>query len=99
MITKEKAMELIQESVSSLHRGGLIEEKIEVSDNTVFLGTGSLLDSIAYVAFITDLEERLNMEMHQDVYLALDKIHQFNADNSGLSASTLALYIIKLLKK
>jgi len=96
MITYERALELIQNTLSSLHRVGLLDQEVLVRRDTVLLGSGSPLDSIAFVTFVTDLEERLSRETDQEAYLVLNEIHEFNVDNPVLSADTLAHYLVKL---
>ena len=96
MISAERALQLIQDSIASLRRVGLIEADLTVASDTVLLGTGSPLDSIAFVTFVTDVEERLDRETDQELYLVLTDIHEFNTDSVRLSADTLARYMVKL---
>lgn len=96
MLTKEFALNLIKDSLSSLQRGGLIAQEVTFSGDTVLLGTGTALDSIAFVTFVLELEDRLHRETNQELDLVLDKIHALNPENSRLSADTLAQYIVTL---
>lgn len=96
MMTFERAILLIQSSISSLRRSGLIDDDVVVADETVLLGTSSPLDSMAFVAFVTDLEDRLQRETGRDLSLVLSSIHDFNADAPALRADALAKYIVKL---
>ena len=99
MLSPERALKLIQDSIASLRRVGLIEADLTVTGNTVLLGTGSPLDSIAFVTFVTDVEERLGRETNQELYLVLTDIHEFNTDAASLSADILARYMVKLTTK
>lgn len=99
MISYECAVELIQDSLSSLQRVGLIKQEVAVRDDTVLLGTGSPLDSIAFVTFITDLEDRLIQETNQELFLVLNEIQEFNIDDPYLTAGTIAQYIVGLTEK
>jgi hypothetical protein len=100
MITYDIALRLIQDSLDSLQRAGLIEQEIVAQDDTVILGSGSTLDSIAFVTFVTELEDRLNREENQEeLFLVLQDIHDFNTANSSLSAGTFAHYLVKLTKE
>ena len=65
-----------------------------MGDDTVLLGTGSALDSVAFVTFVADLEERLARETGLELYVVLDDIHEFNANAPSLSADALARYIV-----
>lgn len=96
MITYEHALQLIQDSVSSLRRSGLLEHEVQVSADTVLLGASSALDSIAFVTFVTDLEDRLNRVTGQELFLVLNEIQDFNIDNPYFTAGVLAQYISKL---
>ena len=96
MVSKERALQLMQDSLSSLRRVGLLEQEVSLHGDIVLLGTGSPLDSIALVTFITDLEDRLNQGTNQEIYLVLNEIHEFSADEPYLSAGVLAEYIVKL---
>jgi hypothetical protein len=79
-----------------LLRAGLIEIDMTVTGDTVLLGAGSQLDSIAFVTFVTEMEDRLNRETGQELYLVLTDIHEFNMDSAQLSVDTLARYVVKL---
>jgi len=99
MITKEFASKLLKDSLSSLQRTGLIKQEVTIGKDTVLLGTGSPLDSLAFVTLVAELEDRLNRETGQDVSLVLDEIHEFNVNVPYLTAETLSEYMIKLIDK
>ncbi len=96
MLTVDRTMEIMQESIASLRHGGLLETDMTVTGDTVLLGAGSQLDSIAFVTFVTEMEDRLNRETGQELYLVLTDIHDFNPESANLSADTLARYVVKL---
>jgi len=96
MTTYENALQIIQESLNSLKRAGLTEQDVTVRDDTILLGTGSPLDSIAFVTFITELEDRVSRKVDRELYLVLKDIHEYNTDNSYLTAGILARYLVKL---
>ena len=99
MVEKERALELIQESVEGLIRGGIIEKSFVVENGTVLLGMGSPLDSLGFVTFVTDLEERLIDETDNDgLYLTLDEIQGFNMDNPNLTVEIFVDYMTSLTK-
>lgn len=83
----------MQDSLDSLQRSGLIKERIEVHADTVILGARSALDSLGFVTFISDLEERVSSESGKEQYLVLGEIHSLNADQTFLSADILGEYI------
>lgn len=93
---QENAIRLMQESFDSMQRSGMLDEIIMVNPDTVILGSGSSLDSLGFVTFISDMEERVSAVTGQENYLILTEIHEFNAEQSFLSAGTLAQYIEKI---
>ncbi len=92
-MSDEQAYTLMRESLDSLRRSGLLTSEIALTRDTVLLGTGSPLDSMAFVTFITDLEDRLNRTTGKELYLVLSEIHEFNHDHAALSSDTLARHI------
>ena len=93
-----KALQLMQDSLDSIQRSGMMEKAITVAPDTIILGTGSSLDSLGFVTFISELEERVSAETGTEHYLILTEIHETNADQAFLSAGVLAAYIEKLTK-
>ncbi len=96
MIAINKALKLMQDSVNSMQRSGMIKELIVVSSDTVILGKGSFLDSLGFVTFISDLEERVSADTGKDHYLILTDIQDANSYQAFLSAGALAAYIEKI---
>jgi acyl carrier protein len=96
LITPERSIELIQESIRGLRRAGLLDRDLAVDDSTVLLGMGSELDSVAFVTLISDLEERLSRETGDELFLVLDELHDFNGDDPALTVRTLAPYLVEL---
>jgi hypothetical protein len=95
-MTDTRAFQLVQEALDSLQRVGLLREAVVAQPETVLLGAGSPLDSIGFVTFITEMEDRMSREAQRELYLVLKDIHEFNADSPYLSAGTLARYIAKI---
>ena len=88
-----KALQLMQDVFNSMQRSGVLDEAITVTTETIILGTGSSLDSLGFVTFISDLEERVSAEAGKEHSLILTQIHEANADQTYLSVAVLAAYI------
>lgn len=99
MSEHDKALSIISETFESLKRSGIISAKTTLSEDTIILGSGSELDSLGFVTFISDLEERVSDDAGDDVYLVLDDISDFNLNNPSLTVRALASYISGLLRK
>jgi len=93
---KERALELIVESFETVKKMGMIGGDANIDSETLLLGISSPLDSIGFIAFLTDLEERVTNETKKDLYLVLNEIIDFNINNPHLSVDALAKYIVKL---
>lgn len=98
-VSRERIMQLVQESLRHIQSTGLLERTVLMNADTVLLGTDSVLDSLNFVAFITDMEERLNAETHQDLFLVLNDIQTFNSDDPHLSIDTLVQHILSLTEQ
>lgn len=96
MISEDRALQLMQSSLTNLRRSGMIDQEVKVESETPLLGTGSQLDSMGFVTFISDLEDLIARETGEEVYIVLDEVHEFNADTPYLAGGTLARYIQRL---
>ena len=100
MFTQEDALQLIQDSMDSLIRSGTIETgKVKVTHETVLLGEGALLDSIGFVTFVTDMEDRMEEKTGHECYLVLNEIGEFNINSPSLKAEVLSRYLVKLAQE
>lgn len=96
-MTKDRAIQLIREVFENLDEDDLPDEGVIVTVDTFLLGTKSPLDSIGFVGFLTDLEERLIEETdNDDIHLALDEIDGFNSNDPVLSVEMLTTHIVKV---
>jgi alcohol dehydrogenase class IV len=98
MITNENTYKLINECVDSLIRSGSIDPIENFSRDTVILGGGSVLDSISFVTFITEVEDRIQSETGEEFYLVLNEIDAFNINNPNLTIGVLSDYISATIK-
>lgn len=95
-MTREQALSVMREVFNSMKTSGIFDENSNLDSDTVILGVGSNFDSLGFVTFISDLEERVSDLVENEIYLILTDIHEFNADHAYLSAGTLAQYIEKI---
>ena len=98
MITNENTYKLINECVDSLIRSGSIDPIENFSRDTVILGGGSVLDSISFVTFITEVEDHIQSETGEEFYLVLNEIDAFNINNPNLTIGGLSDYISATIK-
>lgn len=94
MITNESAYKLIIDCIESLVRSGSLDPIESISKETVILGSGSVMDSIGFVTFITEVEDRIQLETGKDFYLVLNEIDAFNINNPNLTIGVFSEYIL-----
>jgi len=96
MMDHNSAIEMMQECIDSLTRSGTINHSVKLRPEAELLGSNALLDSIGFVTFVTDLEDRLQIKFNKECYLVLNEIADFNVNSPSLTIDTLARYILKL---
>jgi len=95
-MTEKDAMKMIEASLGKLKTDEMIAHDTVVSGSLPLLGPGSPLDSIGFVAFLTDLEERISIEANKEIYLVLNEISEFNINQSHLLVEQLARHLVKV---
>jgi hypothetical protein len=93
---KEQVLNLIAESFGEMKESGMIWKDVAFDSETILLGKESPLDSIGFVTFLTDLEERIVKAMKIDLFLKIEQISKININNPRLSVNDLANYIVEL---
>ena len=69
MFTSKNIISLIQESLDGLYNSSMIDSKIFVSEETELFGGQSNIDSMCFVALITDVEDRLCRLTEKDIFI------------------------------
>ena len=90
MLDQNSALALLQDSLDSLVRSGTIDQPIKIQLTTQLLGPESSLDSMGFVTFITDIEDRLEARLNKECYLVLNEISQFDINSPNLTVDVLA---------
>jgi len=72
MLSKQDVSVLVQQSIDGLNEEKGEGKKIPVADDTVLLGSGTMLDSLDFIVIVTDIEERLFASTGQTIHLAID---------------------------
>lgn len=96
-MTKEEIIAIMAQSARELQETGLIQEKFEIHAGSVVFGEESPLDSIGFVTFVTDVEERLVAATNKDIAVALLDIENFDESTPVLSVDKLADYLVRLV--
>jgi acyl carrier protein len=88
---------LIQESLESLHRGGIIEAAVSVNGETSLFGEHSDLDSMGFVTFVSDIEERLSRKADKELFIILSDLEEMYPASAKLTVSMFTNYLTTLL--
>jgi hypothetical protein len=96
MTATDDMIKLMRESLDGLRSSGIIEQPFELAPDTVIFGTDSPLDSIGFVTFVTDMEDRLAVATGKDISIALLDIDDFDENNPHLTARRLADFLVRL---
>lgn len=96
MLSKERALEIMQLCLDDLHAAGMLDNKVHISPTLPLFGEGSQLDSMGFVTFVTDVEERVIAEAHKDIFIVLSDIEELYPDAPVLSASMFSDYLLSI---
>lgn len=97
MLTKEQVKDIIAAAARSVSERDDVNESTGVEDGTVLLGAKSVLDSIAFVNFTTDLEERITREIGRPFVIRLHEIHALNKGRPALTVGDFTEIVAMLL--
>lgn len=89
-------LSMVGDTLDRLHKSNVIKDKIICTEDTVLIGKGAELDSLAFVTFISDMEEQVSNETGNEIFFDLDKIADFNAANPFISVHDFSNYVASL---
>lgn len=93
MLSEERIVALMQDCATELYRGKVFESELTVKPETILLGADSPLDSIGFVTFVSEIENRINDETGKDVSISLMEVEGMDENNPHMTAGKLAAYI------
>lgn len=99
MITEQKVRQIIHESLQKIFDSRIVPEEFSVNDDTALIGMGGNLDSVAFVVFATDVEERLEDEIGREFILKLQEIHDLNEGKNALIVGDMARLVTKIINQ
>ena len=97
MLSEQQIESVVLGSLVTLNNEKREGNKIPVSDETILLGSGTLLDSLDFIVIVTDIEEQLNALIGQEIPLAVD-LQALEVDNPFRTVATLRNHIGALLQ-
>ena len=96
-MTAEHALAMMGDVLEGLRRSEMVAAGGPLGPGKVLIGPGAVLDSLGFVSFIAEMEDRLNRDRSEPVELILTEIWDFSSENPTLTAAILADYCAKTL--
>jgi len=95
ILSRSDALQAIRGSLESVNAERPAEDRIAVSDETALLGREAELDSLGFVAFVADLEERLRSTTGRDFVLVGEAVAR-GGKHPFRSVAALADHIVEM---
>lgn len=96
MISEKKIFTIIQSSLDELYDASFIDTKILVSSETPLFGKDSNLDSMSFVALMTDIEDKFSKIIKKDIFIVLLDVEERFPGSQTLTAGMLVNYLFSL---
>ena len=98
MLDKITTILIMQNCMNDLFNSGMINEEVLVESSTPLFGNGSSLDSMAFVSFITDVEERISQVSSKEIFVVLSDIEELFPDAPSLTVDMFADYLLGIVE-
>lgn len=96
-MTNESALKMMSDVLEGLRRSEMVEPGPPLTKDSVLIGSDAILDSLGFVTFVAELEDRLSNGRGEPLELILTDIWEFNSENPSLTAGILADYCAKVV--
>lgn len=96
-MTHKFLIEIVEKILMDLQKAGMLEGDLNFSENLALIGPGSPLDSLAFISFLTQLEDKLSLEKETDVYISLNEIQGFDLSKNHLVVKDLIQHLSSTL--
>ena len=93
MLSTSQSLQIMQSALNNLFEAGMMDEKVIVDLDTPLFGEGSTLDSMGFVTFVTEVEERVIETVKKDIFIVLSDIEELYPNEPILNASMFSSYL------
>ena len=97
MLSEQQAKELVRDSLVAINEEKKGGDPIPIGEDTVLLGSGSVLDSLDFILVISNVEDRVFALTNKQLQL-VSGIESFDGDHPFRTATTLAAHIMSILE-
>ena len=99
VITEDKVKKIIYDSLQRVFDSRIVPKRFPINEDTALIGMGGNLDSVAFVAFATDVEEHIEDEIGREFILKLQEIHDLNESKNALIVGDMARLVTKIINR
>jgi len=99
MISEEHVKQLIVESLQNVKDSDSIYGDLVLDGDTILIGVGGPFDSIAFAAFATDFEEKIEDTIRKEYVLEVDEIFNLQKGRSTVTVSEMARHVTHLIRQ
>ncbi len=93
MVSEDRVKELMLEALKKVKEAEEIYKNLPLNDQTIVLGRGGAFDSIAFTAFATDFEEKMEDETGSEFILKMDELFSKSKGKSDFTVADLARFV------
>ena len=93
MLSRHDIILLIQKSLDGLFEASMLNERVLVVDEVPLFGRSSNIDSMCFVALMTDVEDKLCESTGKNIFVVLSDVEELYPDSAVLTAGMLANYL------
>jgi acyl carrier protein len=99
MITEDRVRSIIFDSLQKLLRDDSRVESPPVGAATRLIGAGGVLDSIAFIDLVTEVEEQVEQEIGREFVLRLQELHDLNENKDFLTVGDMARLLTQIISR
>ena len=96
MLSNQEVQDLVRASIVSVNEEKLGGEQIPTGEDTVLIGSGTVLDSLDFILLVTNIEERLYASTKRQYQLVQD-MGAFDNNNPFRTVASLSDHIISVI--
>lgn len=75
---EKKIFKCIENVFKSMDKSGLLDMPENISEDTVLMGEGEVLDSVAFITFFLDLEQEIGKVLGKEISVSMEDVQAKN---------------------
>lgn len=99
MIDEQQVRGIIYTSLKNVIDAKMVPKEFPINDDTRLIGVGGDLDSIAFVVFATDVEEKIEDAIGKEFIIKLQEIHDLNEGKDALIVKDMVRLVTQIINR